>query len=376
MKHALRLTIALLALAPALIAGPQFRNAGATLVAEASVNGAIESGEDVTVRLALKNIGDQTTSNLVATLQTGNGVSSPATPSRNYGVLKPCGLSVARDFSFKCTAPSNSLLVVTLVLEDSGQSFGSVEFRFHVGPQVTYASSPVSVIINSFGPAATFPSVLSVSNAAGRLVNVSVTLSNLSHAYPDDLDIVLVSPSGDSVMLMSDTCGGEPLEHVTLVFTDDAQGPLPDDGLPNPQTVRPTNFLIPDLLPLPAPAGPHASVMSAFNGKEANGDWQLFIFDDFDGDEGALYDGWSLTLTTLEPVDGAPTLVLLGGEPNQTIRFAVSGRAGHPYVIETSPDPVQFVHLESFEMPSTGTQIFEYELGPTNRFFRAATDPK
>jgi len=374
MRHPISLLTILLAFVPAVIAGPDLRNAGATLVAESQPNSAIEPGENVTVRLALKNIGDATVSNLVATLQT-NGVANIVTPSQSYGLLEPCAPSVRRDFTFTCTAPSNSLLVLTLALKDSDQSLGNLTFRFRVGPQLFYASTPASVLINSVGPADSFPSVLSVSNSIGTVVGVSVTLSNLSHTYPDDLDILLVSPGGDCVLLMSDACGGAVLDHTTLTFTDDAPDSLPDNAFPIRRTVRPTNFEITDLLPSPVPAGPFAGIMTAFNGKDANGDWKLFIFDDTPDDGGKLWDGWALTLTTLPVVDGAPTLILLGGTPNETIRFAVRGRPGYPYAIEASPDPLNYTHLESFDMPPSGIRIFEYPLGPQNRFFRAATDP-
>ncbi|HKQ39341.1 MAG TPA: hypothetical protein VJ063_14780 [Verrucomicrobiae bacterium] len=375
MKHAFSLVIVLLAFVLGLSAAPQFRDAGAFLISETRPNGAIEHDENVTVRLALKNIGDQVTTNLIAILQTGDGVSDVATPSQTYGVLNPCGPSVARDFSFKCTAASNSLLLVNLALEDSGHALGTITYRFRIGPQVALASSTTSVTINPVGPAEMFPSVLSVSNAAGPLVNVSLTLSNLSHTYPDDLDILLVSPGGDRVLVMSDACGAFGLDHVTLTFSDDAQASLPDSGFPNPRVVRPSNYGTGDPFPAPAPAGPYAGVMSAFNGKEANGDWQLFIMDDNGPDGGILSGGWFLTLTTLILVDSAPRLTLLEGSPNETIRFQVRGRPGYPYAIECSQDPVQFLHLESFQMPLNGSQIFEYSLRSTNQFFRAATDP-
>ena len=366
----------LLASASALVAQPQFRNAGALLVGETTVNNAIEQGERVTVSLALKNAGNQVCSNLVATIQPGNGVSDALTNEQNYGSLNPGDQSVARSFTFTCTAQSNSLLVVKLNLADSGQSLGMVSFRFRVSSHLTYTKeNSAGFDLNPVGPAANFPSVLSVSNVVGTLVKVSVTLSNLSHTFPDDLDILLVSPTGDRVLLMSDTCGGTDLDDVTLTFADDASGNLPDNGPPNPHMVRPTNLGIPDIFPLPGPVGPYAAVLAAFNGRDANGDWSLFIVDDANDDGGRLDGGWSLTLTTLRPTDGAPTLIPIGLSENNTIRFAVSGRPGSPYAIESAPDPWQSFPLESFTMPTSGIQVFDYPVSSSNRFFRAVTDP-
>lgn len=358
----------------AVVAQAQFRNAGALLVGEGSANNAVESGEQVTVSLALKNVGDQAASNLVGTIQTGNGVSNPLTNAQNYGLLAPWAPSVARSFAFRCIAPSNSLLVIKLDLTDSGQALGTVDFRFRVGPQVMHAENGTGFDINPVGQAATYPSVLSVSNVLGTIVKVSVTLSNLTHTFPDDMDILLVSPAGDRVLLMSDACGGNDLDEVTLTFSDDAPISLPDTGVPTSLTVRPTNFGTPDPFPIPTPSGPYAVVLSAFNGKEANGDWSLYIVDDANDDGGRLDGGWSLTLTTVQTVGGAPTLRLLGST-NNMIRFSVSGRPGYPYAIESAPDPVQSFPLESFQMPTNGVRIFEYPIGAEDRFFRAVTNP-
>ncbi len=365
----------LVAFASSLWAQPQFRNAGAFLVSEEITNRVVQSGERITVGLALKNIGDEIASNLVATIQTENGVSEPIIESQDYGLLAPSAQSVARDFTFRCTAPSNSLLHVVLDLEDGGVNLGNVSFRFRVGGAVGHAEFIPTITINAAGPADIFPAVLSVTNFSGVIAGVSVTLSNLTHTYPDDLDVLLVSPGGDAVLLMSDACGSFDLDKVTLTFTDDAQATLPDNALPNPRIVRPTNHGIGDLLPAPAPIGPYAGVLSAFNGKEAYGDWKLYILDDSPGDGGALYGGWSLTITTLQPVDAAPTLKVLGLSDNNKIRFEVSGRPGYNYAIESASDPVQSFFLESFKMPPSGTRIFEYPITSTNEFFRASTDP-
>ena len=63
-------------------------------------NGAIDIGERVTVEFRLRNIGNVPSANLVATLLSGGGVSSPSPATTNYGVLLPGGDAVARAFSF------------------------------------------------------------------------------------------------------------------------------------------------------------------------------------------------------------------------------------------------------------------------------------
>jgi hypothetical protein len=381
MKRAIGLAMVLLAFAPAVFAQPEFRNAGARLVAEEHPpNRVVQSGEEVTVSLALKNVGNETVSNLIATIQSGEGVLNPSPPAANYGVLIPFAPSVAREFTFVADAPTNSLLVVKLKLTDSGRDLGTNEFRFRIGPQITSATNSATVTINPLGKATPFPSVLSVSNAPGTIINVSLTLSNLSHGFPDDLDILLVSPSGDAVMVMSDACGVLEMTDKTITLTDHAAEYLPDFALPTKPVYRPANYDLSDPFPTPAPMGPYAGVMSAFNGKDANGDWKLYILDDFPPEEGIpdggfLDKGWALTITTLQPVDAVPTVRIARSPTNNGVRVLVSGYSGHSYLLETGPDPIKTTALESFIMPASGVRTFEFPIEAGNHFFRAATDP-
>ena len=53
--------------------------------------------------------------------------------------------------------------------------------------------------------ASPYPNGLAVSGLLTTGVSVkSVTITNYSHTFPDDVDLVLVSPSGQAVILMSD----------------------------------------------------------------------------------------------------------------------------------------------------------------------------
>lgn len=48
----------------------------------------------------------------------------------------------------------------------------------------------------SQGAATPYSSTIEVSGVSGSIVSVVVRLNGLSHTFPDDLDIVLVGPSG------------------------------------------------------------------------------------------------------------------------------------------------------------------------------------
>src|SRR5690349_3675544 len=63
---------------------------------------------------------------------------------------------------------------------------------------------PNNITIND-GAATPYSSDLQVAGMNGVITDVRATIHNISHTYPDDIQMVLVSPSGDKVELMNDT---------------------------------------------------------------------------------------------------------------------------------------------------------------------------
>jgi hypothetical protein len=103
-----------------------------TIVAETCTNNAIDPGERVTVSIGLQNVGTANTTNLVATLQTGGGVSAPTGP-QTYGVLVTNGAAVARSFTFTGSGACGSNNTAALQLQDGAASLGTVTFIFSLG---------------------------------------------------------------------------------------------------------------------------------------------------------------------------------------------------------------------------------------------------
>src|SRR5262249_41301450 len=64
-------------------------------------------------------------------------------------------------------------------------------------------------------------------------------------------------------------------------------------------TNQPTAYGAPPVFAQPGPSAPHATALAAVNGKDPNGTWSLYVFDDSVGDAGSVAAGWSLALTTL-----------------------------------------------------------------------------
>jgi subtilisin-like proprotein convertase family protein len=149
-----------------------------------------------------------------------------------------------------------------------------------------------------------YPSPISVSNAVGVIANVSVTLVGLAHSFPDDLDILLAGPGGQTVLLMSDAGGGNTVSNINLRFSDDIRLALPDAGQIVGGSYEPSNYGPGDMFPAPAPAGPYGAAFSVFESRNPNGTWRLFVVDDATANVGAIAGGWrlDLDLTNFPPV--------------------------------------------------------------------------
>ncbi len=267
-----------------------------------SANGVIDPGEGVTVNFALRNIGSADTANLVATLRATNGVNAPSGP-QTYGALTGGGAGVTQPFSLAATGACGGVITCVLDLQDGTNNLGSVSHTFGLGQFTTVTmgrtnSTTLAIPVSGTkGQASVYPSTLAVSNLSGIVTKVTVTLNGLSHTSPDELDILLVGPFDQNVMLMSDTGGGKDLVNVTLTFDDAAGASLPDSSAISSGTYLPTNIGSSDSMNVPAPAGPYGAGLTVFTGVNPNGTWSLFVMDDANGDIGSLQ-GWSLSITT------------------------------------------------------------------------------
>ncbi len=148
------------------------------------------------------------------------------------------------------------------------------------------------------GVAGLYPSMIPVSGLTGAVTDVTVTLSGFSHTFPADVDVLLVGPSGQSVVLLADTGSGTDVNNATLTFSDAAPTPVPTPIVSG--TYRPTNGGAFNG-PAPAPPGPYGATLAAFNGTVPNGMWSLYVYDDFNADFGMMSGGWSLDITTNGP---------------------------------------------------------------------------
>ncbi len=141
-----------------------------------------------------------------------------------------------------------------------------------------------------------YPSNITVTGATANTFRIRVTLYDLWHDQPDNIDALLVGPNGAKYVVMGDV-GGSILvpapTGVTLTFADYPANVVPDAGPLTTGIFKPTTCETPvSSFPAPAPTGPYAepgctaartnaqTLFGNFGGSTANGTWSLYIRDD------------------------------------------------------------------------------------------------
>jgi len=336
---------------PDIVAAPP-----AVITAESAspANNAPDPDETVTALFPLQNLGTGATTNLVATLLPTGGILAPSGPE-TYGVISPINGTVSRPFTFVADGSCGDTITASLQLQDGPDDLGIVTFTFQLGTlqhTPNAASNPAPITIPNSGIATPYPSNIVVSGLTGTVSKVTATLAGLNHTFPGDIDVLLVGPAGQTVVLMSDVGGTNDAVNVTVTFDDTAPpiGAAVVNG-----TFRPTNIGTGDPFPATAPAGPHGAVLSAFNGVNPNGNWRLFVVDDAGGDLGSYAGGWSLTITTAAPVCvteactlTCPANIVTGSAPNQAganVTFPLPVIDGSCGVVTTTPPSGSFFPL-------------------------------
>ncbi len=165
--------------------------------------------------------------------------------------------------------------------------------------------------------ASLYPSPIVVSGEVGVVQRVSITINGFSHAFPADVDFLLVSPSGRKSVLMSDFGAGSPgVSNINVTLDDYAGRPIPstvtgNTGVPFVTgSYRPANSGTTDLFPAPAPAAPYTYTLSAFNGDSPNGTWNLYIIDDANLDGGTISGGWTISFDVRPPAPTAGQILI------------------------------------------------------------------
>lgn len=144
--------------------------------------------------------------------------------------------------------------------------------------------------------------MINVSGVTGFVGKVIVTVAGLTHSFPSDVNLLLVSPAGPNVLLMSHAGGAYGVTNITLTFDDSTPQPLVAGTPLVTGTYRPSSYGGGVSFPSPATAPPYGTALSTINTTDPNGFWSLLVLDDRPGDAGIIASGWSMTLTTVNPV--------------------------------------------------------------------------
>jgi subtilisin-like proprotein convertase family protein len=116
---------------------------------------------------------------------------------------------------------------------------------------------------------------------------------SIDHPATADLDISLISPEGDEVVLVDDspTTGNQPTPQIDTRLDDEAGIPITSFGVNNGMSYQPESY----------------SRLAFFKGMRAQGTWTLRIRDDTANNQGNL-NFWSLTVCTAPAVCSGQTL--------------------------------------------------------------------
>lgn len=161
-------------------------------------------------------------------------------------------------------------------------------------------------------PASNYPSVINVSGLTGVVTKVTVTFA-ITSTFPDDLDILLVGPTGALSLVMSDAGGSG--DHTNITYTFDQLGAAPMANDPTAVvpagTYQPSNYAGAvtatepggqDNFPTAGGLMSYPTNFAIFNGTNPNGDWKLYVVDDQVIDINSLPSGWSIDITSAIPV--------------------------------------------------------------------------
>jgi len=166
------------------------------------------------------------------------------------------------------------------------------------------------------GKSQPYPSTINVSGLNGTIASggLTATLAGITHPDLTNLDALLVGPQGQESFLFGDIdqTPDPSVSNYTLSFTDggftlDCPVQPTDMATYSPvncaDTIDVNNGT--DIFASPAPQPPYNVGLGVFTGTDPNGQWQLYITDDYypqsPPESGTVSGGWSLSITTTNP---------------------------------------------------------------------------
>jgi subtilisin-like proprotein convertase family protein len=256
-----------------------------------------------------------------------------------------------RTFTFFPVGTFNGDVQVTFTVSD-GITSTPQTFTLAVQPQGNpLFMNLASISVPANDVSAPYPSTIAVSNLLGTISKVEVTLFDITHSGPDNLNMLLVSPAGKKVLLMGHAGGANALANTTIGFSDTAATQLPDSSQITSGTYQPSSFGTVASFPS-VPAGATDLTLAAFNGlngTNANGLWSLYVVDDGLG-KGVIVNGWQLSIqtdpfvspiadVTLKENDKTLQIPISLGDDQPGVNISASAVSGNPGVVTAVFEP-------------------------------------
>ena len=240
------------------------------------------------LQLTLDGQPDTTPHSVVGVVGIMRTLGAPSPQNLGDKIYEFASWSDGSDATHAAETPATDATYTAIYREVASEPGGSTQ---------TFANR-TAISIPDHGSGSPYPSSIDVAGMSGAISKVVVKLNGLSHTYPGDIDILLVGPGGQNVMLMSDAGGPFDVNNVTVAFDSTVSTSLPNSDQIVSGTYRPTDFETGDSFSAPAPTGPFGSSLNGFNQTSPNGSWKLFVTDAYENDLGSISGGWELTITT------------------------------------------------------------------------------
>lgn len=219
--------------------------AGVSLFAtNGAPNGILQPGQQVALWFGFRDANSIDVSNVYATLLPVNGISSPNPASAvSYGPLKGNGHAGFQHFAFTPVGTNSQTIQAMFALQVVGTN-GAVTpetnaFALTLGTWKTTFSNTNTITIFAAPAqgvamiASNYPSIITVTNVGGVLVDATVTFTNFFDTSPQAVGALVVSPAQEDTLLMSGV--GTPnveANDVTITFSDAATNSLPSTTSP------------------------------------------------------------------------------------------------------------------------------------------------
>ena len=261
----------------------------------------------------------------------------------------------------ECAAVTNSATLTVIPLPDKNP--------------VSYTNAD-GIILNTFGTATPYGSVMLPQCVTNIVKNVTVLLHGFTHRFPADVGILLVSPDGRAVKLMTAAGGGNAVTNLDLFFTD-ATNAVPSPVPPLVSgTYHPSDYQPNMSLPQPAPGKPYSTNLSTFIGADPNGSWKLYVNDTSPGDGGYIV-SWSLNIEWLDIGSGGGLMLQnprrLG---NGTFQAEVLVTPGLTSVVHWSTNLTEWTPLATNVFSNYPGIFMDTQASPFRyRFYRAVLQP-